>query len=135
MIIQPIIPETSMAIRIAIGPNTAASWVSSDMLDHELEHCSSRWLEFLLRGAIIICHCPRYRNETTISLSIDRSANEVKMYPSKKENPLLPHPEPSVMLVNTQAGSCFSGVRYSSAIQIPMDPRTRINLVSHQSCR
>lgn len=30
--IHPIIPETMTAILIAIGPRTAASWVSSDML-------------------------------------------------------------------------------------------------------
>jgi hypothetical protein len=45
-------------------------------------------------------------------------------YPSKKENALLPHPEPSVKCVNTYSALCLFGVKTSKAMQIENDART-----------
>lgn len=47
-----------------------------------------------------------------------------EMNPRRNENPLEPHPEPSVTVVKTHLADCFSGVSTSSAIQMPIDART-----------
>ena len=46
------------------------------------------------------------------------------VYPSRKLNPLLPHPEPSVKWVNTHLALCFSGVSVSNEMQIATDAST-----------
>ena len=45
-------------------------------------------------------------------------------YPRRNEKPLLPHPEPSVISVNTHFALCFSGVSIKSAMQIAIEART-----------
>ena len=47
-------------------------------------------------------------------------------YPSRKENPLLPQPDPSVTCVNTHSALCFSGVRTRSAMIMPTEAKTII---------
>jgi hypothetical protein len=45
-------------------------------------------------------------------------------HPRRKENPRLPHPEPSVTSVKTHFALCLFGVKIRSATQMLIDART-----------
>jgi hypothetical protein len=49
-----------------------------------------------------------------------------KPYPNKNENPLLPHPDPSVTSPKTQLAGCLFGVRVRRATHIAKDAKTII---------
>ena len=57
--IQPQMPETRIAARMATGPRMAASTVSSDMLHENVREMPyKRDQVYILGCTIIICHCP-----------------------------------------------------------------------------
>lgn len=51
-------------------------------------------------------------------------------YPRRNENPLLPHPDPSMTVVKTHVGLCLFGVRMRRAIQIQIEAMTACRSVS-----
>ena len=147
VIIQPTIPETTTASRMATGPRIAASWVSSDILciilvigwqlgKWCLSYCCKRLgSRFKTREGntfsltVVIGHCPGHREETESLSSRVPPKWVTKTYPSRNENPLLPQPEPSVTCVKTHVAVCFSGVRINNAMQMLIDARTSSPLI------
>jgi hypothetical protein len=115
-----------MAVRIATGPRRAASWVSSDMLCDpvRLADCTATWVH-LLSCAIVVRHRPGYGQKTAHVRLANCYGSLEKTNPRRKENPLLPQPEPSVTLVNTHEALCLLGVSIRRAMQMQIDAMTR----------
>jgi hypothetical protein len=52
-------------------------------------------------------------------------------HPRKNEKALLPHPDPSVMVVNTNDAGFLLGVKSNRAMQMPIDARTGRHISFH----
>ena len=128
---QPFKPDRRIASLIAVGPRTAASCVSSDILVAVRLGSLGLLVEALLCHRVIVCHRPCHAQEADDTCKWEHSRKMtlklLNAHPSKKEKPLLPHPEPSVTWVKTHFALGLFGVKTKRVMQIAMDARTDID--------